>query len=92
MIISNIEKPVGSLGILVYISRNEKATITSLVRTARFNQRTAYSALTSLQNQHLIYHVQSPGFPMSKNYYLTPKGQKVAELLCEVENILNHEI
>lgn len=88
MKIGSIEKPVGSLGILVHLHRNEKATVTNLIKDAGLNQITTYSALTKLQKQGLIHQEVATGFPLSKYYKLTGKGKKIAEHLEEIDNML----
>ena len=86
--IGALEKPVGSLQILVHLHKNEKATITNLIKDAELNQRTTYSALDSLQAQGLVCQEKTNGFPISKYYKLTEKGNKVAEQLGVVALML----
>ncbi|MBA3046089.1 MAG: hypothetical protein FP824_07735 [Euryarchaeota archaeon] len=88
MNIGNIQKPVGSLEILVHLHRNEKATITDLIGKAGLNQRTAYSALLKLQEQELITQDVGSGFPLCKYYGLTKKGQVIANHLDSVDKLL----
>jgi len=88
MKIGNIQKPVGSLEILVHLHRNEKATITDLITKADLNQRTAYSALSKLQEQNLIKQKVGNGFPQHKYYGLTRKGRVVAGHLDTVDRLL----
>ncbi len=88
MKIGKIQKPVGSLEILVHLHRNKKATITDLITKADLNQRTAYSALSKLQDQKLITRNVGKGFPMSKYYGLTRKGRVVAGHLDTVDKLL----
>ena len=88
MNIGTIEKPVGSLKILVHLNRNEKATVTDLIKDAGLNQRTTYSALSNLQNQKLVSQNVAEGFPLYKYYKLTKKGRQIAEHLEEVDSIL----
>ena len=49
--IGTLEKPIGTLKILVHLHNNEKATITNLIKDVRLNQRTTYSALEQLSTQ-----------------------------------------
>jgi len=72
--IGHLEKPVGTLQILVHLYNNKKATITSLIRNEQLNQRTTYSALSKLQKSGLIFQEESMGFPVCKYYFLTEKG------------------
>jgi len=86
--IKNIQKPVGSLEILVHLHRNKKATITELITQGGMNQRTTYSALGKLQEHQLISVEMSGGFPVCKYYELTDKGKPVAKHLSAVDKLL----
>ena len=88
MSIKHIQKPVGSLEILVHLHRNKKATITELITQAGLNQRTTYSALDKLLEQQLIRNEVSGGFPLYKYYTLTDKGKPVAKHLNAVDKLL----
>ena len=90
-IIDNIgilEKPVGTMKILVHLHQNEKTTITRLLRHEQLNQRTTYSALEKLQVEGLIFQEESMGFPVCKYYFLTDKGKEVAKQLEMVAGAL----
>ena len=76
-----LEKPVGTMKILVHLHQNEKTTITTLLKNEQLNQRTTYSALEKLQKEGLIFQEKTMGFPLCKYYFLTKKGKKVAERL-----------
>ncbi|MCK4266156.1 MAG: helix-turn-helix transcriptional regulator [Thermoplasmata archaeon] len=88
MNVGSIQKPVGSLEILVHLYRNDKATITNLINDARLCQRTTYSALTNLLDQRLISKETTNGFPICKYYKLTQKGHTVAMHLDTIERVL----
>ncbi|MFH0815286.1 MAG: helix-turn-helix domain-containing protein [Methanobacteriota archaeon] len=88
MTIEDIEKPVGSLRILVHLFRNEKATITTMLKDADLNQRTAYAALRKLMDKNLIEVEVSSGFPVRKYYLLASKGKSVANHLEKVDSLL----
>ena len=88
MTIDTIEKPVGSLKILVHLFRNEKSTITTMLKEADLNQRTAYAALKKLSNEDLIEVEVISGFPVRKHYRLTSKGKSVANYLEKVDYLL----
>ena len=76
-----LEKPVGTMKILIYLHQNEKTTITGLLKNQHLNQRTTYSALEKLQEKDLVQQKEDTGFPKSKYYFLTNKGKTVAERL-----------
>jgi len=88
--LSRIEKPVGSMKILLYLHQHEKATITNLLKRENLNQRTTYSALGNLQREGLIFQKKTVGFPLCKYYFLTNKGKTLAEQLDQVATILAH--
>ena len=87
-IIGVLEKPVGTMKILVHIHQNEKTTITGLLRNEQLNQRTTYSALEKLQESGLIFQEEILGFPLCKYYFLTDKGKEVAKQLEMVAGAL----
>ena len=89
--IGSLEKPVGTLKILVHLRKHEKATITNLIRDVELNQRTTYSALDNLKERGLIYHEEISGFPVCKYYRLTKKGDEVAEYLRSIACLLAQE-
>ena len=89
MNIKQIQKPAGSLEILVHLHRNKKATVTQLIHDAGLNQRSTYSALDKLTAQNLIRQDVSRGrFPLAKYYELTDKGKPVARGLNRVDKLL----
>jgi len=77
--LGKLEKPVGTMRILVHLHENEKTTITHLLKPEKLTQRTTYSALGQLQEQGLIFQEESLGFPVCKYYFLTDRGKEVAE-------------
>ena len=87
--IKTLEKRVGTLQILVHLHNNKKATVTNLIRDAKLNQRTTYSALANLQEHGLICREETNGFPVCKYYMLTEKGEVVAEHLGDVARVLD---
>lgn len=89
--IGTLEKPIGTLKILVHLRENKKATITNLIQDVELNQRTTYSALENLQNQGLIFQEKTNGFPVCKYYKLTEKGDEVAYYLDTVACLLTQE-
>ena len=86
--LGKLEKPVGTMKILVHLRNNEKTTITKLLKAENLNQRTTYSALDKLQSQGLIFQEESLGFPVCKYYFLTDKGHEVAQHLEVVASAL----
>ena len=89
--ISALEKPTGTLKILVHLNKHEKATITSLIKDADLSQKTAYSALDRLQSKGLIYQKETNSFPLCKYYLLTDRGCEVAKHLQMVAYLMAQE-
>ncbi len=88
MNVNSIEKPVGSLGILVHLHRNERATVTNLIKTEGLNQRTTYSAISNLLERELICQEVDNGFPVCKYYLLTKRGKAIAGHLDTIDRLL----
>lgn len=88
--IGTLEKPVGSMKILLFLYKHERATITGLLRRENLNQRTTYSALGKLQKEGLIFQKETMEFPICKYYFLTDKGKVVAQQLDIVASVLAH--
>ncbi|MDO9537419.1 MAG: MarR family winged helix-turn-helix transcriptional regulator [Thermoplasmata archaeon] len=86
--LSALEKPVGSMKILMHLHRHEKATITHLLKSEQLCQKTTYCALSKLQKAGLVFQEESLGFPLSKYYFLTDKGKVVSEQLGAVVAVL----
>jgi len=89
--LGKLEKPVGTMKILVHLHRNKKATITNLLKTENLNQRTTYSALGRLQEQGLIFQEEELGFPVCKYYFLTDRGKELAQQLEIVADVLTNQ-
>ena len=89
--IGSLEKPVGTLKILVHLKQNDKDTITGLIKNIDLNQRTTYTALNKLMDKGLIYQEETQNFPVCKYYKLTNKGTEVAKNLTFVACLLAEE-
>ena len=87
MSLADLEKR-GALQILAHLYREEKATITQLRKTIKAAVNTIYSALWVLERIGLVMHKEDEGFPRTIYYMLTEKGRRVAELLAQIEAIL----
>lgn len=83
-----IERPVGSMKILLHLHRHKKTTITDLLRSEHLNQKSAYSALGKLQDEGLIFQEECMDFPLRKYYLLTDKGRTVARRLNGIATVL----
>lgn len=81
-ILDVIEKPVGTMKILIYMLQNNQTTVTGMLKNEDLNQRTTYSALEKLQKEGLVRcHKNKGGFPVRKYYTLTDRGKDIAQRL-----------
>jgi DNA-binding MarR family transcriptional regulator len=86
-----LEKPVGTIRILLHLAEMKETTISSLVRELGMNQRTAYSALDKLLSARLIYREEESNFPrFCKKYYLTDHGLAVAMVLRAADLVMKY--
>jgi len=51
-------------------------------------QKAVYTALITLEQLALLKEETSKEFPFTRKFKLTPKGEKIAENLAQIENIL----
>ena len=87
MHIAEMEKRA-ALQVLVYLYKNERATITELRKHLKASLSTIYTALERLGRLNLIKQTKGESFPFSLYYELTPLGREVAELLARIEELL----
>ncbi|MFQ6129068.1 MAG: hypothetical protein ACE5QW_09230 [Thermoplasmata archaeon] len=84
-----LEKPTGTLTILLHLARKKETTISVLIREVGMNQRTAYSALRKLLSLNLILVEVESSFPRTRKvYWLTDRGASLATLLKAADAIM----
>jgi tetratricopeptide (TPR) repeat protein len=91
MTIRLIQKPSIIPEMMVYIRRNEKATISDFIGLG-LNQDTAYTALEKMMKLKLVFREKEAGFPVHIYYYLTKKGEMIANKLLEIESVLEQTV
>ncbi|MEM2079418.1 MAG: helix-turn-helix transcriptional regulator [Nitrososphaerota archaeon] len=74
--------------VLVYLSKNDKCTVSDILNKGDFSQTSLYNALRKLKDAGLIQEELEKEFPRRRLISLTDKGRKVAEKLEEIEQIL----
>ena len=83
MNLSNIQKPIGQLKILILLYDKKKASLKIIIKETKLNPKTATSALSNLDEIKLVQMI------LSEEYELTEKGEKVAKQLVNIENELS---
>ncbi len=86
--IDKLDYDKATLRVLLFLYKEERAKITSIIRGVPVGQRAAYTALSTLVGLKLVEEQVSEGFPFTRNFILTEKGQKVSEKLAEIQAIL----
>lgn len=74
--------------IIVYLKSHNKASRTELKGAGIGSQQAIYNALPLLKEYGLIEERKPTGFGRRIDIFLTPKGQKVAQCLLELEKLL----
>ena len=79
MALSILDRTKGSLDLIVYLYRHERATTTELIEFTPACQETVYKALERLLSLGIARKEQEGVFPRRICYSLTQKGKKLAE-------------
>lgn len=88
MILDTIQKPTGTLDILVYLSRKGPSDITTIVKDLGTNTKTFYSAARRLLSLGLVFERTERGFPVRVFYDLTYKGERTVKHLLPLEKVI----
>jgi len=83
-----LDETKAALRVLLFVSRHEGTNITEIIRSMQVGQKAIYTALKTLNNLNLIEEKTGSRFPYPRLFYLTEKGQNVAERLIEIERLL----
>lgn len=74
--------------IILYLKQNSKASRTDLKTGVHASQQAIYRALDMLNKAKLIQELTPEGSPRRKEVVLTSKGQRIAETLEKLEELL----
>jgi tetratricopeptide (TPR) repeat protein len=88
MVFDLIQKPSGTLDILVYLSRKGKSDVTTMIEELGMCTRTFYSAAHRLKSLGLVFEETKVGWPTRVFYQLTYKGEEVVSCLVPLEKII----
>jgi len=76
--------------VLMALHDERKCYVTELQQKAKISRTAIYNAIRKLEKLNLIVvREQLETFPFQKYIEITDKGEKIAELLIQVEDILN---
>lgn len=88
MAFSLIQKPSGTLDILMYLSRKGATNATTIIKELRVCRKTFYSAVDRLKSLGLVFEKTKKGWPTRVFYQLTYVGEETIRYLEPLEKIL----
>lgn len=88
MILDLIQKPAGTLDILVYLSKKGASDVTTILRDLGMYTKTFYSAAERLKSLGLVFERKETGWPTRVFYELTYKGEEAVKYLLPLEGIV----
>jgi len=78
----------GIATILYLLGKNNSMKISDIQKVLKQNTRYLYKALEIMSENGLIKVSKETTFPFTKTVKLTDKGRRVADLLSEIERVL----
>jgi tetratricopeptide (TPR) repeat protein len=84
-----LQKPVGTLDLLLYLYRHGRTRVTVIVSETGMNRETFYSASDRLQYLGFAYEQPETGFPVHVYLGLTRDGEAIARDLLPLEQHLS---
>lgn len=82
MTFESVEKPVGTLDLLLYLSRRGGASVTEAIADLAFSPATFYAAKHRLKTLGLVYEEEQTGRPRFVHLRLTDDGVEAARTLA----------
>jgi DNA-binding HxlR family transcriptional regulator len=90
--IASVERPTLALGILLFLQRNCKATLSDMISEG-WNRRTLETTLRKLRDLELLEVESSKSFPyFKKEYILTLRGGYIANFVNHMEYVLKSRL
>src|SRR3989304_5380932 len=83
-----LEKPVGTLDLLLFLMRNGPTKVADIVERAGLNRGTYYRAESRLVTMGLAYEAEETGFPVHVYVGLTREGEAIARALVPAAGLL----
>jgi tetratricopeptide (TPR) repeat protein len=92
MVLDLIQKPLGTLDILLYLSREVPSDVTTIIGKLGMCTSTFYSAVNRLKSLGLVFEETKKGWPTRVFYRLTYKGEEVVTYLHSIEGVISESI
>ncbi len=86
--LKHLEKPTGTLTILLCLYGEESLTLSELKAKGGLNLSVLYNSIAKLEEMEIVSEEKREKFPFIRRFRLTNKGRKVAKHLLEIEKIL----
>lgn len=87
--IDKLDEGKATLRILLYLHKNGQTKLTTIIKNLPMGQKAVYTALNTLRELTLLKEETSQEFPFTRKFKLTPKGEKVAQQIVQIENLLH---
>ena len=88
MAFEDLQKPVGTIDLLLYLHGHGKANVTTAVSETGMNRETFYGAVDRLVSLGFAYREEPYGFPRTVNVGLTHAGEAMARALGPAADLL----
>lgn len=92
MVLDLIQKPLGTLDILLYLSKKGRSDVTTIIGNLGLCNRTFYSAADRLKSLGFVFEETEKGWPTRVYYQLTYKGKDAAKLIQPLEGFLKESV
>jgi DNA-binding MarR family transcriptional regulator len=80
----------GTVRVLKFLLKKKQASISELKDGIGASQDAIYNAIEKLKASNLLEEKRERRFPRRRLLILTEKGEKVAQKLCEIDNLMNN--
>lgn len=84
-----IQKPIGTLDLLLYLLRHGKSSVTAILSDTGMNKETFYRAVDRLRTLGFTYQEEQTGFPTYVYLGLTRAGEVLAQTLAPAAELLS---
>lgn len=86
--IDKLDEGKATLRILLYLYRKGQTKLTTIIQDMPIGQKAVYTALNTLRELALLKEETSQDFPFTRKFKLTPKGEKIAQQIVQIEHLL----
>ncbi len=84
-----LQKPVGTLDLLLYLSRKGKSSVVQIISETGLSRGTFYSAAERLRSMGFAYEDPQTGYPSYTYWGLTRDGEAVARALAPAADLVS---